>query len=694
MKIMKLKIILIIYFVITSVFYNSALKNQNFIIEKTIFNEIIFPSTPEEIKNNINNAIIIADRELDKIANEKNNTFENTIAAFDKIFYEANKIIGPSIFLINVSQDKKIRSAAQEARQKYFEWSAKVFFREDLYETVLRFKESNPVLSGEDKILYENILNIFNKNGFGLPAEKRKELEKLNIKLEKLCSNFLDNIKNHKNIVKFTKNELKGVPETALTRLDQDENSYYLMDARIASQYAVIAQYAENEKTRLKANIAFFSVAKDKNKKIIKEILTLRTKIAKLLGYNSYAEYKIEDKMAKTPETVINFLNSIVQGVSVKFKEELKIFRDLKINETKDKNAVLNQWDILYYERLLLEQKYNLNMEEIKNYFAMENCLKGMFNIFEEIFNIKIIKEKIKKNNTWHKDVFFYHVYDTKNNKPLGSFYLDLYPREGKYNHFANFKIIGNKVISNSIMERPVCAIVCNFPKPNDTTPSLLSIFELKTLFHEFGHAMHEILSKTKYSWLHGTSVPEDFLEVPSQILEQWITDKSVLDKFAFDYRDNSKKIPDDFLIKMENAKKAVLGKNIIVQITYGMIDMILHTQNNSMKNIIEETNNIINKYYMPFNEHTSLITCFPHIGTYKYSACYYVYIWAESIVYDIASVFKKSKKGFLDKKLGMKLRKEIYEPGGSRDVNESIKSFLGRDWNTDAFFYYLGLKQ
>jgi len=274
----------------------------------------------------------------------------------------------------------------------------------------------------------------------------------------------------------------------------------------------------------------------------------------------------------------------------------------------------------------------------------------------------------------------------------MGIFYLDMFPRDGKYNHFAQFDIIGGKALGNGKYQRPTVALICNFPPPADGKPSLLPHSDVETLFHEFGHAMHSILTRAKYSRFAGTNVPRDFVEAPSQMLQNWVWTKPVLDTFAADYQDRSKKIPAETIEKMKEAKIAVEGTRYRRQFAMADVDLALHDvhPDGEAYDAVKVSNEIANRVFLPVDPDTAFVAYFGHLS--GYDAGYYGYAWADAIAADMATVFEKSKDGFLDKEAGMRLRNEVYAVGDSRNVEVSIEKFLGRKRSIDPFLKSLGI--
>jgi len=325
----------------------------------------------------------------------------------------------------------------------------------------------------------------------------------------------------------------------------------------------------------------------------------------------------------------------------------------------------------------------------LRVYFPMKSVLDGMFAIYQRIFGLKF--ERIEPPYKWVDDLQLWAVSDSATGEPLGYFYLDLFPRQGKYNHFAMFPIIDGKRLDDGMYQRPVIALVCNFPPPSAEKPSLLKHSDVETVFHEFGHAMHGLLTRSKYASFSGTSVPRDFVEAPSQMLENWVWDKKVLDGFAADYRDPTKKIPESILGKLKESKYAIYGTHYRRQLAFGLMDLTLHTQitTDNLKDAIPLANQTLSETFLAVPENTVLLAYFGHFT--GYDAGYYGYAWADAIAADMATIFENSPDGYFDVRTGHRLRDEIYAQGDSRDVNVSIEKFLGRPRSIEPFLKKIG---
>jgi thimet oligopeptidase len=396
--------------------------------------------------------------------------------------------------------------------------------------------------------------------------------------------------------------------------------------------------------------------------------------------------------MVKTGKAAIDFLEDLKTGLQPKFDAEIAEFRKLKIKETGDEKAEIKVWDWRYFSNQLKKEKYTVDAEQLRVYFPYQHVLEGMFNIYQSIFGLKFTA--IEPPYKWVNDLQLYAVSDSQSGEPLGLFYLDMFPREGKYNHFAQFGIIEGKKLANGDYQRPTVALICNFPAPTKDKPSLLAHTDVETLFHEFGHAMHSILTRARYSRFAGTSVPRDFVEAPSQMLENWVWDKKVLDSFAADYRDPSKKIPPQILAKLKEAKLATEGTRYRRQISFGLMDLRLHTEihHENAKEALPLANKILSDVFFPMAPDTAFVAYFGHLM--HYDAGYYGYAWADAIAADMATVFEKAPNGYFDRKAGKRLRTEVYEQGDSRDVNVSIEKFLGRPRSLEPFLKKIGIEE
>jgi oligopeptidase A len=651
--------------------------------------------TPEAVDAMMKNAIDTANKALDQIGAQDLGkvTFKSTVVALDDLTWQAANAANKAVIIKESNTDEKMRTAGENAVKVFQDWAVGIDYREDVYKALKAFADTKPKLTGEDKKLFNETMRDYRRAGLELPPDKRKEVEDLRKQLAKVGTDFDSNIVNAKAPIVFTKAELDGVPDSffAAPGVKTGDDAYTVL-ANVTWQYNTVEDTAKNEATRRKLYVARDSLAKDTNHTVLNQMLDLRNKIALRLGYKSWDDYQTEIKMAKTGAGAKKYIDDLVSGIQPKFVVEVAEMQKMKSDDTHDPNAQIGTWDWRYYSNQIKKTKYNVDAEALRAFFPFQKVLEGMFDIYQSIFGLKF--EKIVAPYKWVDDLQFYMVTDAATGEPLGMFYLDMFPREGKFNHFAEFGIISGKLLPDGKYQRPVAALLCNFPPPSADKPSLMTHSDVETLFHEFGHCLHEITTRAKYGRFAGTHVPGDFVEAPSQMLQNWVWDKKVLDTFAADYRDPSKKIPADIVQKMNDAKKATAGVFYRRQFAFASLDLAMHDAHpeNAQWDCVAISNPILQKVFLPIDPSTTFVTYFGHMN--GYDAGYYGYAWADAIAADMATVFEKAPQGYLDKQAGMKLRKEIYEQGDGREVAVSIEKFLGRKQSVEPFLKKIGVEK
>jgi Zn-dependent oligopeptidase len=653
----------------------------------------VFPDTPERIQADKQAAIAAGNNALDRIARQDpaKATFESTFGALDQAGYDANLSAGRIEFMQQSHPAAAVRDAAENASKELQQWSVGTQYREDVYAAIQAFADTKPVLTGEDQRLFNDILRDYRRAGLGLPPTERKAVENLRKQLTALETDFSANIVKTKFPMVFTKAELAGVPESFLTSpgVKTGDDAYTIL-VNVTGQRQMVQTNCSVEETRRRVTAAEYALAREVNIPLLNQIVALRADIARKLGYASWNDYMIEVKMAKNGAAAKSFIEELVRGIQPKFESEVAGLQKMKAIETNNPQAKIELWDWRYYQSRFLKENYTIDAEALRVYFPYERVLEGMFAIYQSIFGLKF--EQIAPPFKWVDDVALWGVSDAKTGEPLGLFYLDMFPREGKYNHFAQFSLQPGKQLPTGGYLRPTVALLCNFPPPANGAPSLLNHREVETLFHEFGHCMHSILTRAKRAQFSGTNVPGDFVEAPSQMLESWTFDKGVLDTFAADYRDPSKKIPAETLGKMKEARLAGIAVFYRRQFSFGLLDLTLHGPQTPGAAVDSEavSNRVLSEVFFPVPPGTSFAAFFGHLV--GYSGGYYGYAWADAIAEDMATVFENAPKGYFDQEVGMRLRNEIYAQGNARDVTESIQKFLGRKQSNQPFLRKLGV--
>jgi thimet oligopeptidase len=652
---------------------------------------IRFPSSVLEIEEQKETVINDFKSGIESVLEKDEKTFENSVHFLNDIIYDMKKILSLHFNVSNLSPDESLRSAAQVSYLELESILREFYFNKEIYNVLVKNFENISDFSDEDKALLSRLISSFENNGISLSLSDQKIFEEVSAQISSLGAEFTKNITNYSKTIAFTKDDLQGLSDTELVNFAKDESGNYIFDPKSTFQFIIISDYADKEETRIKTFIEYYSVGKGQNAQILEKIVQLRAKKAALLGFENYADLKTSQRMAKTSENAMNFINDLILKTSDKYQEELLPVVSLKKQEKGD-DAVLYLWDSGYYRNKYSRENFSFNENDYKKYFSMENCVKGMFEIFEEVFDIKINERNSKNQNLWHEDVKEYEMLDGSSGELLGLFYFDLYPRDGKYTQFATSFVYPGNVYLNSYNEKASAILYGNWAKPAENNPSLLTFSDLTYLFHEFGHLMHALLMNSKYSLLRDVSW--DFVEVPSQIAERWCFDQKILERFAVNYLDESDRLPSDFIEKMEKSYNMFKAYSVQGQGRYSKIDLRLHSEfkdydsvdpdkvfNEEMENFVPVTDEVKNQI--------SNISSFSHIAE-GYGAGYYSYFWSFAIVHDFASVFENSPHGFMDKEIGLSLRKEIFEPGFSRTEDESIRAFLGRNWSVDAYIKYI----
>ena len=518
-------------------------------------------------------------------------------------------------FYQSVSTDQELRDASTKAEEMMDDFSIESSMREDIYKLVEAALEKGEKLDSESQRLLEKTHKAYIRSGLGLPAgPKRDRYKEIKKRLSTLCIIFSKNLNEEVGGLWFTPEELEGVPEdvTALFAKGEGENAGKLKMTFKYPDLIPTTKYAKNPATRKKAYIENENKL-PQNIPIFREVILLRDEAARLLGYPNHAAFIIEDKMAKTTKTVDDFLGDLRTRLTQGGASEMEVLKALKKQELKsmgeDFDGYYFLWDHRYYNRMMLEQDFSLDQEKLSEWFPLETSIRGMLTIFETLFGMTFVeitgddRSAVSPSGkgddiVWHPDVQVFSVWDSEDQGSgfIGYLYLDLHPRPGKYGHAANFNLQPGFIQENGTRRYPVTALVCNFSKPTPKKPSLLKHSEVTTLFHELGHGIHDLVSKTIYSHFHGTNVVRDFVEAPSQMLENWCWTPSQLKALSHHYswlspeyeaawREQAgkdqpqpeKQLPDELienLVKTKHVNDALFN---LRQLHFGIYDMTIH---------------------------------------------------------------------------------------------------------------------
>ncbi len=644
-----------------------------------------FEDTPESISQVIDDLITLGDKTILEIGSQDKSkvTFESTIRALDDSSWHEKNITSRIYLLQNVSPDENIRRAAEVAMVKYQNWAIERSYDPKIYAVCKAYESQKKApLETEDEKLFQETMRDFRRLGLDLPEEKQIKLKDLQKKLSQLETEFSSAINEYHDEIHVSKEELDGLDDLFLKGLSQTDDKKYKISLQYP-EYLPVMEFCKNESIRKELYIKKLNTACNTNSTRLQQMVDLRQEIAGLLGYPSWNHFVIEERMARTPERVFHFLDDFEKRLRPKADKELKALKSLKAEETGQSMTDISSWDYYYYSSLYKKKFYNVDTKELREFFTLDQVLDGLFALIEKLFEIKMLEAPKGSFPTYHEQVRLFKVKD-KHNAEIGAFYLDLFPRKGKYGHAAAFGIIDGKLKADGVYQRPVKAMVCNF---SSEAPHLLSHSDVETLFHEFGHIFHGILTWAKHSRFAGTGVAWDFVEAPSQILENWAWQYDILKTIAKHYKDPSKTLSVELVAKMNEAQKAGMGMFYLRQLSFAKADLRVHGPGKK-SDVVQVISDTVSQTFLPLPPNTAFAAGFGHMV--GYASGYYGYAWADVIAADMFSLFKKA--GLTNQELGLRLRKEIFESGGSRDENISLEKFLQRPLSYDAFFEGLGV--
>lgn len=639
-----------------------------------------------------------AKAEIDAIvANEEEPTFENTIEAMEYAGGKLNSAAAVFYALMEAHTNEQMQQIAEEMSPMLTEYSMYVSLNADLFERVKAVYEKRNELGldvDQMKLLEDNYKS-FVRGGANLSDEDKALYSKWSEELSLATLQFSKNVLAATNA--YTLNitdeaDLAGLPEFVKTMAAETaaekglEGWAFTLDA---PSYSPFLQYSENRELRKQIWTAYNTRAlggEFDNTEIVRKIVDLRIKIANILGYETYADYALEERMAKDKNTAVDFIMNLLKP-SLEFakKDIADVFAYAKKNGFEGKR--LESWDFSYWSERYKEAEYSLSAEELKPYFQLENCIDAVFGLASRLYGISF--EERKDLPVYHEDVKAYEVKDADGSH-LALFYADFFPRASKRGG-AWMTSFRDQSIKDGVEKRPHITIVCNFTKPTADAPALITHDELTTFLHEFGHALHGIFAEGRYPSLTGTSVSRDFVELPSQIMENWAFEPEYLNSFAKHYQ-TGEPIPAELIEKIVAAKNYLAGYAQVRQLHYGWLDMSWHTLTElPAESTIEFESKALAPYaIMPAVEGAAFSGSFSHIFSGGYSAGYYSYKWAEVLEADAFSLFKE--KGIFNTEVAASFRENILSKGGTMDEAVIYRNFRGHDPQPEALMQKLGL--
>lgn len=646
--------------------------------------------------------IRLLEKEVDHIANNEDApTFENTIVALERSGELLETVASVFFNVLSAEANDEMMEISQLVSPKLSESSNNIYLNEKLFQRVQSVFEKKEALqlSTEDSKLLEETFEAFKRKGANLDSEKKEQYRQLSTELSSLTLKFEQNALKDKNrfeLLITDESDLSGLPESArdaaaMKAKDKKEEGWLFNLS--APSYVPFMRYSDKRELREKMYRAYMSIGNKNdeydNKDVIKRIVNIRLEIAHLMGFKNFAEYSLEHKMAKESSHVYKLLNQLLEAYKPVAINEYHTVSGFALG-TEKKDFAIMPWDWSYYSEKLRDIRFKVNDEMTRPYFELENVKKGVFGLATQLYGITF-KEN-KDIPVYHPEVDAYEVYD-EDGKFLSILYTDFFPRDGKQSGAWMNDIKAQYKDENGNDSRPQIIIVMNFTRPTDTKPSLLSFDEVNTLLHEFGHSLHGMFAKGSYASLSGTNVSRDFVELPSQLMENWLTEKEFLDQIAVHYQ-TGEKIPQSIVKSLVDASNFNAGYLCCRQLSFGFLDMAWHTLEEPFGGDVNafEKEAWAKTVIVPEIPEALMSSQFGHIFSGGYAAGYYGYKWAEVLDADAFSVFKSN--GIFNKETAKSFRENVLSKGGTEDPAILYKRFRGQDPTIDALLIRNGIKK
>jgi thimet oligopeptidase len=638
----------------------------------------LLPTSVVDIEKRTDLAIDEAKKSINAIMklNSKERTFSNSAAALDEALRKF-RITQSSLWLVkNVYPETARRDAAQKSILKMSTFAIDTFESVDLYKAFNDYCEGpakKESLNSEQKYYLEEVSNSFKRSGLHLPSDKLKKVKDLQKKLSELSLEFSKNVASENRSLSVSESDLLGVDAELIKGLKRDSSGKCIVTTDYPTYFGIM-KHCSVSSTRRDLFRLFNNRAYPKNKELLEKIIACRDKVASLLGFSSYTSYDVDNQMAKSETKVDSFLTDLKSKVVTKESKEIKMLLSDLPSDVVIRDGKFEPWDLSYAKEAYIEKHYDLDDRKVAEYFPVEKTINGIFAIYQEFLGLKF--KILNENKLWHKDVSLVEIRQKDNNKLEGYLLLDLYPRDGKYRHACC-----ESIVSPCRDIASVTVVIANFPK-------LLKHSDVTTFFHEFGHAMHNLLGRSEMNWFAGYNTKNDFVEVPSQMFEEWMWDKEMLKKVSSHYK-TGEPLPDKMIEKMVELKNITSGSFVHRQCTLSRM-ACEYFETGESKDVDKIFRDIWNRESLGMHTDTEdhFYASFEHLD--GYGAKYYCYMW--SLVYALDLFDTISKNGLLDNKIGKKLISCVLGRGGSVDPNILLKDFLGREPSQDAFLKSIGV--
>lgn len=656
---------------------------------KPEFDPVAIAMTPDGAKKLCDEHLALAQQNLDGIKALKGKpaaelTWASTVGRFDDALLEINSA-GEFPYLMGVAHpDAAVREAAKLCEPKTDKLLTAMWLDADLAAVIKAYAQKGEKLEGERARLLSDVLRDFRRNGLELPAEKQTRLRALNEEITKLGQDFQSNLASATASIEVPPKSLEGLPKEYIEKHPPKASGKVEITTDYPDFFPFVT-YSKDRKKALELWVLFTNKGGDKNVKILERLLALRTEKAKMLGYKSWADYAIEPRMAKSSAAVREFLGKVRDALKEPAKVEMDELMKEHVKAGGRKTDKLAPSERYFLEDRVRKAKYSFDSQAISAYLEIGAVKKGLMDITARMYGL-VYKQVPAK--AWHPDVEAYEAYDAASGRLIGKFYLDLHSRPDKYKHAAMFTVRTAKRLSDGTWQTPVAALECNFPKPG-AQPALMSHEDTVTFFHEFGHVLHHLLTRSELAAYSGTAAVRDFVEAPSQMFEEWAWSREVLDLFARHHK-TGEKIPDDLFQAMTKARGFGRALGTQRQIFLAMVDQELHARDpvGDSTKVVEETQNANDSF--GYVKGTHFQSSFGHLV--GYDAGYYGYQWALSLSRDVLTRFRK--EGLLNPAPAKAWRDEVLSRGGGAEEREMIRRFLGREPSHDAYIAYLTGKE
>lgn len=651
----------------------------------------IYPKSLEEIQVRVETLKKNFHNSLDafiKMSPEKH-TSQHILQTWDEI--NANAYCMVTLNMMGfVEPNDSLREAAtaayQELKKDYIQTLSDTKQVYAVLKQVAQKEELNPSLSVKEKYYLKQILQGMELEGYHLPDKERNQVKELNIELSKLSEAFSRNIQEDQSSIKVTKASLEGLEAHFIEQLEVDEDSNYRLTCDYPTYFTVMKS-CNNEDTRRELYRSFMNRAYPKNAAVLESIIAKRDQLARVLGFKSFAHYQLSNEMVKDPAVAEEFLSKLFQNSVQKQKEETLALKEALPSLPMTEGNKLRPWDILYAQQKYKEVKYDLDQELIKEYFPLETTISGLIEIYESFFDLAMTS--VPAEGLWHEDVKLLKIADKKTGKIFGYILLDLFPRPNKYSHACHETIVSGLDLPCGKATISLSLVIANFPKSTPSRPSLMALSDVKTFFHELGHGIHAVMGRTQFAGTAGTSVKVDFVELPSQMLEEWLSEPDILAMVSSHYK-TKEKLPKDLIEKIQKTRTISSGQFIGSQclLSNFALNCFLTGESKDTNSLLKSTHESLDLYYT-FDPESHHQASFGHLD--EYGARYYGYLWSRVFALDVFEQIKK--EGLLNPKAGARYVKEILGKGGSEDPAQMLKAYLGREPSQEPFLKAYGIK-